>query len=379
MFRGKAKKKIIGSITTVFLLLLTGGTLTFHENTNHQFEELKTLIINSELSIEEKNELLGHLDTIEKTKEAYRLFNDDVNDRIEQDDLEKEEIVKEETIKKPDFKNKTLNKSVNIPTYEGETYTTINGNVPFFKSSEMTTQSFEYYSELDELSRPGVAYANISKEIMPTEKRGSIGMVKPAGWHTIRYDQLISGKYLYNRCHLIGYQLAGENANKKNLITGTRALNVDGMLPFENLVDDFVEKTNYHVLYRVTPIYRDNNLVADGVLIEAKSVEDNGKGLQFNVFVYNVQEGVAINYATGASKKGKTTLTPGKIPSNVIQSKNTINTAKPDKSKMKVWVASSGKGTKYHSHEDCPNLKDSVQMTLKEAEMKKYTECKKCY
>lgn len=187
-----------------------------------------------------------------------------------------------------------------IPAYDGKAYVAVNNNEPFFTDSDMTTTDFENYSDLDSLGRCGVAYANICKEIMPTEKRGKIGMIKPSGWHTVKYD-VIKDRYLYNRCHLIGYQLAGENANPKNLITGTRYLNVEGMLPFENLVADYVNNTENHVLYRVTPMFSGSNLVANGVLIEAKSVEDNGGGILFNVYCYNVQPGVGINYENGDS------------------------------------------------------------------------------
>jgi len=177
----------------------------------------------------------------------------------------------------------------------------LNDNQPNFQDMEsMSKVDYEEYSELDVYGRCGVAEAIISQNTMPTEERGSIGQVKPSGWHTIKYD-IVDGKYLYNRCHLIGYQLAGENANVKNLITGTRYMNTEGMLPFENMVDDYVEETNHHVMYRVTPIYEGNNLVASGVQMEAKSVEDGGKGLCFNVYVYNVQPGIEIDYATGES------------------------------------------------------------------------------
>lgn len=187
-----------------------------------------------------------------------------------------------------------------IPLYVSQPYVEINNNIPFFKEDDYTTKSFENYSPLDKLGRCGVAYANISKEIMPKDKRGSIGQVKPSGWQTVKYDN-VDGKYLYNRCHLIGFQLAGENANKCNLITGTRYMNTQGMLPFENMVADYVKETNNHVLYRVTPIYDGNNLVANGVLMEARSVEDRGKSIEFNVFVYNVQPGITIDYETGKS------------------------------------------------------------------------------
>lgn len=191
----------------------------------------------------------------------------------------------------------------NIPEYTGNPYVILNNNIPNFDESDYTTKAFEKYSELDSLGRCGVAYANICTEIMPTEERDDIGSVTPSGWQTARYSGLVEGTYLYNRCHLIGFQLAGENANKQNLITGTRYFNVDGMLPFEDLVDDYIEENeNNHVLYRVTPIFEGNNLVASGVQMEAYSVEDNGRGICFNVYVYNVQPGIIIDYATGNSR-----------------------------------------------------------------------------
>lgn len=184
--------------------------------------------------------------------------------------------------------------------YDGKPYVVINDNDPDFTDADMTTTSFERYGELDGLGRCTTAFANIGKDLMPAEKRGPIGEVKPTGWQTAKYDN-VDGKYLYNRCHLIGYQLTGENANEKNLITGTRYLNVDGMLPFENMVADYIKETNNHVLYRVTPVFSGDNLVASGVHMEAKSVEDNGDGILFNVYCFNAQPGIAIDYATGDS------------------------------------------------------------------------------
>ena len=182
-----------------------------------------------------------------------------------------------------------------------EKFVEVNNNIPNFSDEDKTTtKNFENYSELDNLERPGVAYAKITKEIMPTEERGAIGHVKPAGWQTIKYD-IVDGKYLYNRCHLIGFQLAGENANKKNLITGTRYFNVEGMLPFENQVADYVKETDNSVLYRVTPIYEKENLVASGVTIEAYSIEDKGQGICFYVYIPNTQPGIYIEYLTGES------------------------------------------------------------------------------
>jgi len=189
----------------------------------------------------------------------------------------------------------------NIPEFTDQAYIPINNNVPFFDVTELTTESFEYYTELDELGRCGMTIACIGVDIMPTDDRGEIGSVKPTGWQSVKYD-IVDGKYLYNRCHLIGFQLTGENANKQNLITGTRYMNTEGMLPFENMVADFVKETGYHVLYRVTPIYQGNDLVASGVQMEAWSVEDQGEGICYHVYVYNVQPGVIIDYATGENR-----------------------------------------------------------------------------
>jgi len=188
-----------------------------------------------------------------------------------------------------------------IPEYSNANYVVLNNNEPNFTESDYTTDSFERYSELDSLGRAKVAYANIGVDLMPTEERGSIGQVKPSGWHLVKYD-IVNGKYLYNRCHLIGFQLTGENANEKNLITCTRQMNTVGMLEFENKVANYIKSTNNHVLYRVTPIYKDDNLLASGVVMEASSVEDSGEGIKFNVFVYNVQDGIDIDYKTGDSK-----------------------------------------------------------------------------
>ena len=188
----------------------------------------------------------------------------------------------------------------NIPAYSGTPYVVIDDNEPDFTEDELTDQSYESYSDLDELGRCGVAASNIGTDLMPTGKRGKIGQVKPSGWQTIKFDN-VDGKYLYNRCHLIGYQLTAENANKKNLITGTRYLNTQGMLPFENLVADYIKETGNHVLYRVTPIFSGDDLVAKGVEMEAWSVEDGGDGVCFHVYCYNNQPGIKIDYATGDS------------------------------------------------------------------------------
>lgn len=189
-----------------------------------------------------------------------------------------------------------------IPPYAGQPYTAVHGNIPYFSESDLTDQSFETYSELDQLGRCQTAFACIGTDLMPTEERGSIGSVKPSGWHTVKYPEVIEDSYLYNRCHLIGYQLSGENANERNLITGTRYLNIQGMLPLENKIADYVTDSGNHVLYRVTPVFEGDNLIASGVLMEAMSVEDDGEGISFCVYAYNVQPGIDIDYATGESR-----------------------------------------------------------------------------
>lgn len=193
-----------------------------------------------------------------------------------------------------------------IPEYSGEPYVELNNNEPDFSGEEISPESYEYYEDLDELGRCGTVIAEIGSDLMPTEERGNISHIKPSGWHTAKYD-IVDGKYLYNRCHLIGYQLTAENDNENNLITGTRYMNVEGMLPFENLVADYIEETDYHVLYRVTPVFEGDNLVASGVQMEAESVEDEGEGVCYNVYVYNVQPGVEIDYATGESRESSDT------------------------------------------------------------------------
>lgn len=297
-----------------------------------------------------------------------------------------------------------------IPAYDGRAYVAVNNNEPFFTDSDMTTTAFENYSDLDSLGRCGVAYANICKDIMPTEERGKIGMIKPSGWHTVKYD-VIKDRYLYNRCHLIGYQLAGENANPKNLITGTRYLNVEGMLPFENLVADYVNNTGNHVLYRVTPMFSGSNLVANGVLIEAKSVEDNGGGILFNVYCYNVQPGVGINYEngdswldgtapqeqsaqTGAAQNGGSqssdgsqagasagdTGSSGSITGSAASGSDTspAENSVSDSSNSKTMVHITATGKKYH-RAGCRTLKKSdTEVTLDEAKSMGLSPCGIC-
>lgn len=207
-------------------------------------------------------------------------------------------VVSEDAAPQPVYWN-----GAELPAWNGENpWTELNGNMPSFTDADKArTDAFESYSELDSLGRCGVAYANICRELMPTEDRGEIGSIRPSGWHTVRYNDLVSGNYLYNRCHLIGFQLAGENANEKNLITGTRYLNIEGMLDFENMVDDYVDDTGNHVLYRVTPVFAGDELVPRGVVMEGWSVEDEGDGICFCLFAHNVQPGIGIDYATGDS------------------------------------------------------------------------------
>lgn len=256
----------------------------------------------------------------------------------------------------------------NVPDYDGKAYVELNGNVPEFSESEKTySESFEEYGKLDSLGRCTYAVSCIGKDLMPTEKRGSIGSVKPSGWHISKYD-FVDGKYLYNRCHLIGYQLTAENANERNLITGTRYLNVEGMLPFENDVADYIEITNNHVYYKVTPIFEGNNLVANGVQMQAYSVEDNGQGISFNVYCYNVQPGVAIDYATG---------------DNQTVASSSITSTSSDEADKKTYIVNT-KTKKFHNP-DCDGVKKMSSSNKKKYKGTRdslisngYSPCQKC-
>lgn len=256
----------------------------------------------------------------------------------------------------------------NIPDYDGKAYVELNGNVPEFSKSEKTySESFEEYGKLDSLGRCTYAVSCIGKDLMPTEKRGSIGSVKPSGWHISKYD-FVDGKYLYNRCHLIGYQLTAENANERNLITGTRYLNIEGMLPFENDVADYIEITNNHVYYKVTPIFEGNNLVANGVQMQAYSVEDNGQGVSFNVYCYNVQPGVAIDYATG---------------DNQAVASSSVTSTSSDEADKKTYIVNT-KTKKFHNP-DCDGVKKMSSSNKKKYKGTRdslisngYSPCQKC-
>ncbi len=284
-----------------------------------------------------------------------------------------------------------------IPAYAGKPYVTLNNNNPTFSDAELTTIAYESYSALDNLGRCGVAIASCGTEIMPAkdEERGSISSVKPSGWVQAQYD-IVDGKYLYNRSHLIGWQLSAENANKKNLITGTRYMNTKGMLPFENMVADYIHETGNHVAYRITPMYDGSNLLPSGVQMEAFSVEDNGEGICFNVYVYNVQPGVVIDYATGKSHlEGSTTkatttattviavITTTKKTTTTTTQAVTTTTKKPTTTTKAdttmVWVKKSGKLTVYHSVSSCSGMKGPLQISLSSAKQQGLKPCSKCY
>lgn len=269
-----------------------------------------------------------------------------------------------------------------IPDYQGTSYVEINNNEPFFTQEEKTNlDAFENYSELDELGRCGVAYANVCRELMPTKPREEIGDIRPTGWHTVKYNDIIDGNYLYNRCHLIGYQLTGENANADNLITGTRYLNINGMLPFENMIYEYLEANDNHVLYRVTPIFEGDNLVAGGVLLEGYSVEDSGLGICFNVYCYNVQPGIHIDYATGDSYEEQTYVadTSTKPDSEYMDETGEISdTGVQDDSEL-VWISATG--SRYHTINNCGSMNSdkATQITRKQAEEMGYSACKLCW
>ena len=275
-----------------------------------------------------------------------------------------------------------------VPEYAGTSYAIVNDNVPFFTEDEKKrTDAFETYSDLDELGRCGVAYANLCKDLMPTEERGEIGDIHPSGWHTVKYNDLVEGNYLYNRCHLIAYSLAGENDNEKNLITGTRYMNTEGMQAFEWKVSDCISGSDNHVLYRVTPIFEGNNLVASGVLMEAWSVEDDGESICFNVYCYNVQPGIEIDYLTGESWVEETTEDSASDRSFVVETteeateeKKTESTVDPD---SYDYVVNTNSG-KIHLP-SCSSVDDMAEKnkwyysgTIEELKEKGYEPCKNC-
>lgn len=275
----------------------------------------------------------------------------------------------------------TTQTGVAIPAYSGNPFTAVNNNVPYFTKAELTTAPFELYSDLDDLGRCGTAYANVCQDLMPTAPRGDIGPIKPTGWHSVRYDG-IDGNYLYNRCHLIGYQLTGENANEKNLITGTRYLNVTGMVPFENMVADYVKETGNHVLYRVTPVFTGDNLLADGVLMEAESVEDAGAGILFCVFCYNVQPGITIDYRDGSSSGPAFTGSSSSARAGTSAGSSAAKSTAAAADTESVYIGN--RNTKKFHRPDCSSaksMKSKNKVTLssrEEALAEGYTPCKRC-
>lgn len=290
-----------------------------------------------------------------------------------------------ETPTKPVITPVTPVEPASLPDYISNPYSVVNRNQPIFP--ELTTQSYEYYSDLDNLGRCGFAIACIGKDLMPTESRGSISMVMPTGWQSVTYDS-VDGKYLYNRCHLIGYQLTAENANEKNLITGTRYLNIEGMLPFENMVADYIKETNNHVMYRVTPVFEGSNLVASGVQMEGYSIEDYGAGICFNVYCYNLQPGITINYADGSSNENKTVeITPKqesieKSESSVVSEVSRIS---DDTTARQSTTYILNTNTKKFHRTGCSavkQMKESNKQTFtgsrEEVINKGYSPCKKC-
>lgn len=289
----------------------------------------------------------------------------------EQDKIEVNSSVGTGKAKKPSLSS--------IPAYSGNPYVKLNNGIPNFSSAELTTKGYEKYGTLDSLGRVTAAIASLGKETMPGEddERGSISNIKPTGWVQKQYDN-VSGKYLYNRCHLIGWQLSAENANRNNLITGTKYFNVTGMFPFENMVADYINETGNHVAYRVTPIFEGDNLLSNGVQIEAYSIEDKGEGIQFNVFVYNVQPDININYATGDSSSNvkPETNTP---PATTEKEDTSSSSAPPVQSQEEmVWIPTKG-GTKYHSRSNCSNMIDPDYVTKDYAISQGFEACKRCH
>ena len=285
-------KKVLSTVLILCMVLsLSGCSLDEIDKTTEQTTVNNTV----DISMSSETEMPSLETTMQETKTAQPTTVAPT----------KAKIVTNHKIKVK-YKSKKL-KLKDIPKYKvvKAPFVRVNGNKPTFTKKEIKRKSYQKFSKLDSLGRCGVAIASIGRDIMPKRKRTSISSVYPSGWHTYRYAN-VAGRYLYNRCHLIGHQLTGQNANAKNLITGTRYMNVDGMLPFEDEVANCVKYLNKHVMYRVRPIYKGKNLVASGVQMEAYSVEDKGGSCSFNVYCYNVQPGVKINYKTGTSKgKGK--------------------------------------------------------------------------
>ena len=352
------------SILLAAILLFTGVSCT---SSSEYFENIETM--DSYFSTEDFSLNINEENTITSATETTSDFTSDSISTSTKNNLNGSSA--QQTIS-------------DIPAFSGNPYVVINNNKPSFTQAELTTTAYEKYSALDSLGRCGVAIASCGKEIMPkqNEERGSISSIKPSGWNQAKYDG-ISGGYLWNRCHLIGWQLSAENANRQNLITGTRYMNINGMLPFENMVADYIKETNNHVAYRVTPIYKGNNLVCSGVQLEAYSIEDNGKEVCFNVFCFNVQPDITINYADGSSYKNGSTPTTSTSkstqPSTSTTTKQTTRTQAQTQEPQGSYVYITKTGKKYHSIPDCGNTKTAYKVTLAEAKSKTDGPCSKCW
>lgn len=282
--------------------------------------------------------------------------------------------------KTPEVKPSSVDLS-DIPEYSGKPYVAVNDNIPYFNEADINTEEFELFSALDSLGRCGVAYANVCRETMPTGERGNIGSIKPSGWHSVRYKN-VDGLYLYNRCHLIGFQLTGENANEQNLITGTRYMNVKGMLPFENMVADYVKETDNHVLYRVTPVFEGNNLLASGVLMEGWSVEDDGDGICFNVYCYNVQPDIIIDYTDGSNKAADGSAPYGSSAAVTTPKKEITETSKNTAPKTSYIGNKNSKKLHYTWCHSVDQMKETNKVymtcTREEALANGYSPCGNC-
>ena len=333
----------------------------------------KDEVLSSEISSVEE--------TASKDSETSSITSSTVSDNT----VTSQNSSKEETVSSVGAGSATAVKPSDVPSFSGKAYAIINNNIPNFSASELTQKGYEKYSPLDSLGRTGMAIASVGKDTMPAanEERGSISSIKPSGWIQAKYTN-VSGGWLYNRCHLIGWQVSAENAHKGNLITGTKYLNIEGMLPFENMVADYIKETGDHVAYRITPIYQGNNLLASGVQMEAYSIADKGESICFNVYCYNVQPGVTINYATGAST-GPTEQTDSSTSTTTSSSTPTpVPTPEPEpevsteQTSQMVWIPTNG-GTKYHSHSGCSNMKNPRQVSKEEAINLDYGQCKRCW
>ncbi len=355
------KKLKIGSIAAIAAIVLAIGAANTDEKKDDATRQESTVVQEETTN------------TIEDDAGAAEQGADEQSEQLPESPKEPETVtgsVGTGKAEKPDFSG--------IPVYAGELIVPLNDNVPNFSAVELTTVGYETYGELDGLGRCTYAVASLGRETMPgpNEKRGDISSIKPSGWVQAKYDN-VSGKYLYNRCHLIGWQLSAENANRSNLITGTRYFNVEGMLPFENMVADYIKETDNHVAYRVTPVYDGDNLVCHGVQIEAYSIEDQGEEIQFNVFCYNVQPDITIDYATGASTsslKQEVVQEPTPTPEPTPQPEPQPETGSGDM----VWIPTKG-GKKYHAYSGCSGMKDPNYVTRQEASNRGFDACKKCY